>query len=113
MNTAKKYISLILLTLFLFPMVEKEVHTFQHASDSHCKSINKHFHKLEHSCGICDFVFCPPYGSSFIKPSFSLDCFSFSYSPSINCIYEINKIDNSGSRAPPLFKFSFLNFIQK
>ena len=83
-------------------MVEKEVHTFKHAKDSHCTSENKHFHSLEHNCGICDFTFCPPYGSAYVNPSYSLFSFSFSYIPSINCIYELNTIDNSGSRAPPI-----------
>mgnify|MGYP001595641217 CR=1 FL=1 len=56
MNPIKKYLSLFLLLLFLFPQVEKGLHDFSHREDAHCSSkTEKHIHKVEHSCFICDF----------------------------------------------------------
>ena len=83
-------------------MVEKEMHAFKHADDFHCTAENKHFHNLEHNCGICDFNFCSSEGSTQIETSYTLFSLSFSYTPSINSIYELNTIDHSGSRAPPI-----------
>ena len=58
MQRLKKYSSFFLLLLFLFPVVEKQVHTFIHYSDNHCSSTtDKHFHESEHSCNLCDFNF--------------------------------------------------------
>jgi hypothetical protein len=51
----KKYCSIIFLFLFLFPLVEKEMHALEHADDVHCSASDKHFHELEHSCSICDY----------------------------------------------------------
>ncbi len=101
-QTIKKYFSVFFLMLFLFPIVEKEIHALEHAGDPHCISENKHFHNLEHNCGICDFTLYSSDGSTNIGASYTLFCFSFSYTPSINSIYELNRIDNSGSRAPPV-----------
>lgn len=52
----KKYLAFILLFLFLFPLIEKEVHTFECDTDVHCTASEIHFHNLEHHCGICDFT---------------------------------------------------------
>lgn len=52
----KKYLSFILLFFFLFPMVEKEFHAFEHSTDEHCIANEKHFHDLEHHCDICDLT---------------------------------------------------------
>ena len=52
----KKIYSLLLLLLFLFPVVEKEVHSYEHKDDFHCTTkSDKHFHSKEHYCSICDF----------------------------------------------------------
>ncbi|HRG37031.1 MAG TPA: hypothetical protein PK289_00725 [Bacteroidia bacterium] len=56
----KKYGSLFLLLLFLFPFVEKQIHTYQHADDERCISADKHFHSEEHSCSICDYTLTQP-----------------------------------------------------
>lgn len=53
----KKYSSFFLLIIFLVPQIEKQLHDLKHANDVHC-SIHAefHFHKQEHSCGICDYT---------------------------------------------------------
>ncbi|MBN8694948.1 MAG: hypothetical protein J0L87_00335 [Bacteroidetes bacterium] len=50
-----RYCSIALLFLFLFPLVEKEMHTLEHMDDFHCTSSDKHFHEQEHSCSLCDY----------------------------------------------------------
>lgn len=55
MRKIKKYLSIVLLFLFLFPIAEKVVHSFECDTDIHCTANEKHFHNLEHDCGICDF----------------------------------------------------------
>lgn len=56
----KKYGSLFLLLLFLFPLVEKQAHIYRHADDERCISADKHFHSQEHSCSICDYTLSGP-----------------------------------------------------
>lgn len=56
----KKYSSIFLLLLFLFPFVEKQVHIYQHADDERCVAADKHFHSQEHSCSICDYTLTEP-----------------------------------------------------
>src|SRR5687768_4611960 len=96
----KKFLSVFFLLLFLFPLVEKELHAFEHSNDIHCNENDKHFHTLEHNCSICSFTFTSSEEPIKIADALILFSSSFSYSPSINCIYELNAIDNSGSRAP-------------
>lgn len=56
----RKYGSIFLLLLFLFPFVEKQIHIYQHADDERCISADKHFHSEEHSCSICDYTLTQP-----------------------------------------------------
>ncbi|MDQ3047639.1 MAG: hypothetical protein M3R27_08840 [Bacteroidota bacterium] len=56
MQSIKKYSSILLLFLFLFPLVEKEHHAHEHADEEHCNASDKHFHEMEHNCSICDFT---------------------------------------------------------
>lgn len=59
MNSKKKYLSLSLLILFLFPQIGKDVHVFLH----HCHETMEYhgsgvyFENHEHACPICDFNF--------------------------------------------------------
>lgn len=54
----KKYFSLILLCLFLFPFIEIGLHDFSHRKDLACSiKTEKHLHREEHHCFICDFNF--------------------------------------------------------
>ena len=52
----KSYLSVFFLLLFLFPLLEKGIHDFSHIGDTHCTSLDKHFHAPEHHCEICDFT---------------------------------------------------------
>lgn len=45
-----------LLFLFLFPLIRKGVHAFEHSADQHCSASEKHFHDLEQHCNVCDFT---------------------------------------------------------
>ncbi len=56
MRKLKSIFSLFTLLVFLFPLMEKEIHALEHADDIHCSSIDKHFHELEHNCELCDFT---------------------------------------------------------
>jgi hypothetical protein len=98
----KKYISVFFLLLFLFPLAEKELHAFEHSDDIHCSESDKHFHSLEHHCSICSFTFTSSEEPIEIADALILFSSTFSYTPSINCVYELNTIDHSGSRAPPI-----------
>lgn len=60
----KNISSIFLLFLFLFPLVEKEMHALEHADDFHCSSVDKHFHELEHSCSLCDYTMPATLGSA-------------------------------------------------
>lgn len=47
----------LLLALFLFPGIEKEVHDWQHANDFHCTADIAHLHSSHHNCSLCDYIF--------------------------------------------------------
>lgn len=50
------FISLLLLAVFCYPLVQIEVHAFEHRNDTHCDATAEvHLHELEHVCSICDF----------------------------------------------------------
>lgn len=52
----RKYCSLLLLFLFLFPQIEKGIHDWHHQQDEHCTVKDEtHFHKEQHSCVLCDY----------------------------------------------------------
>lgn len=98
----KKYFSLVLLFLLLFPMVEKEVHSFEHSTDGHCTANEKHFHDLEHHCGVCDFTVtdssAPVNNDYSLINSVHLFLFQhFNESTHINTAFQ-----HLPSRAPPL-----------
>ncbi len=65
----KKYGSFFLLLLFLFPLVEKQLHIYDHAADLHCNASDKHYHEMEHSCSICEFTIAdsPPVPDTFLS----------------------------------------------
>jgi len=57
LHKLKHYLSIITLSVFLFPMVLEELHQFEHKADFHCSETHaKHIHLPEHHCSICDFV---------------------------------------------------------
>lgn|GEM_PF-699859 len=98
----RKYLSLFLLSIFLFAYTEKSVHDVLHADDVHCHSITeKHFHNIEHHCAICDFEF--PF---FDKAHVQQLSFTHSFTSSIFLATEQNialsEISSLPSRAPPV-----------
>jgi hypothetical protein len=57
MQKIRSYISLILLAVMLFPLIEKVSHQLEHGDENHCGNKDLHFCTKEHSCKICDYVF--------------------------------------------------------
>lgn len=57
MQRIRSFISLLLLAVMLFPLLEKVLHQFEHAQENHCEKKELHFCADEHSCKICDYVF--------------------------------------------------------
>ena len=98
----KKYFSIFLLFLFVFPLVEKEVHSFNHISDLHCFSSNKHLHPLEHNCSICDYTSTNSNANFLTQNKFILSVQNFSFEPFIESIAVQNAINNLPARAPPV-----------
>jgi hypothetical protein len=98
----KKYSSIFLLLLFLFPMTEKALHAYEHQSDTHCTSTDKHFHAPEHSCDLCDLSI----SSSDPLPSteilFRLSAGTFSFTPFISGSHSPAAFQDLPSRAPPV-----------
>jgi hypothetical protein len=63
MQKFRSYISMLMMALLLFPMVEKAVHEYGHSDDEHCGVKDTHFCEVEHHCSICDYTFSSPTGS--------------------------------------------------
>lgn len=57
MQKLRSYISILMLMLLLFPMLERAMHEFEHLSEKHCGIKETHFCEVEHSCTICDYTF--------------------------------------------------------
>ncbi len=98
----KKYFSILFLVLFLFPMVEKQVHAFQHSSDLHCTNADKHFHQVEHSCSICDFTYTESNASTENNFSFLIHTTTFNYISFFESIHTVNAFKHLPCRAPPI-----------
>ncbi len=60
MQKVRSFISMLMLVLLLFPMVEKAMHEIEHSEDKHCGTKDKHFCESEHNCAICDYTFSSP-----------------------------------------------------
>jgi hypothetical protein len=59
--TFRKYLSLFLLSIFAWPLVEKGIHDFSHADDEHCTSRTAyHIHDQQHQCSLCDLDITSP-----------------------------------------------------
>ena len=53
----KNILAFLCLFVFLFPLVESEIHSFAHMNDFHCTDNSYvHFHKADHHCILCDFT---------------------------------------------------------
>jgi hypothetical protein len=97
-----KYFSLFFLLLFLFPLVEKQLHAFQHQSDLHCSATDKHFHSEEHNCSICDFTATD--SNTFTESDFTfiISGSVFSYNSFIENVNSVKPFHHLPSRAPPI-----------
>jgi hypothetical protein len=60
MQKVRSFISMLMLVLLLFPMVEKAMHEIEHSEDKHCGIKDTHFCESEHNCSICDYTFSSP-----------------------------------------------------
>jgi hypothetical protein len=102
MQKLKNIFALFTLLVFLFPLVESEVHNFSHWSDFHCTVNNAtHLHKAEHHCILCDFT-----TNFFAPPSFNHQGLALLNSSAINFFfsgdnYLLKQKDFSSLRAPP------------
>lgn len=98
----KKYLPLFLLFLLLFPVVEKQVHSFEHLKDVHCSATDKHFHELEHSCSICDYTITDSNSTPETAVLFIISTKTISFHPFIESIYTPDAFQNLPPRAPPV-----------
>ena len=98
----KNIFSLFLLFLFIFPLIEKEVHDFECTTDVHCTASEIHFHNLEHHCDICDFTITDSNGIPSTDVSFVISAQNFSYSELISRLSIPHVHSNLPSRAPPI-----------
>lgn len=101
----KKYYSLFFVLLFLYPMVEKEFHAFEHQNDTHCAAADKHFHALEHSCSICDYTVIKLSSSIPCDVEFIISESVFSFLPYGTNEPVVSSFAHLPSRAPPFVCF--------
>lgn len=98
----KNILSFFLLFIFLFPLLEREVHASEHSRDNHCTVGSKHFHDLEHHCSICDFTVTDSSKPTDTDYQFRIPFKQFSFqsfteSLDIPCAFQLLP-----SRAPPI-----------
>jgi hypothetical protein len=98
----KKYGSLFLLLLFLFPLVEKQVHIQQHLTDERCVSSDKHFHTEEHKCSICDYTLSNPCIITNADPLLILSVHRSYFQQFTESIHLPTAFQDLPSRAPPI-----------
>jgi hypothetical protein len=102
MQKLKTYFSLFFLSLFLFPMAEKQVHAFSHDKEFHCSATDKHFHEVEHICGICDYTSTDssPFAENIF--SFTITGCEFTFIPFLENVNSAIPFHHLPSRAPPV-----------
>ncbi len=96
------YSSFLLLLLFLFPLVQQQVHSLEHAEDIHCTATDKHFHNQEHNCSLCDYTVNKSGTSAINSFSFTIASSSFSFNPFIESVNVPLSFSDLPSRAPPV-----------
>ncbi len=56
----RKILPLIVLFIFAYPFVQKELHVFEHSHDFHCASkTERHIHPEQHHCLVCEYNILP------------------------------------------------------
>ena len=98
----KKYLSIFCLVLFLFPLIEKDLHALEHQSDIHCNASNKHFHSLEHACSICDFTITDSNYSSGSEHQYIISIQQFLFYPFVENVNTLHVFQLLPARAPPV-----------
>ncbi|MFL5762303.1 MAG: hypothetical protein ACJ77K_00065 [Bacteroidia bacterium] len=98
----RKYGAVLFLLIFLFPMAEKELHAFEHRGDFHCTATDKHFHKVEHSCDLCDLTITS--SEAFIQHifAFTLPSSDFYHTPFVSSGRSVKAFQDLPARAPPV-----------
>lgn len=55
-NMLRLFFTYFTLLLFLFPMIEKGIHAFEHEEEEHCAAYEEtHLHEKHHDCQLCDY----------------------------------------------------------
>lgn len=98
----KKYLSLFLLVLFLFPMLEKGMHDFEHRGDIHCNAKDKHFHSLEHNCSVCDHTIVDVSASLPTNLILVVTVKQLLFHPFVESIHAPGAFQYLPARAPPI-----------
>lgn len=98
----KIYFSLSLLGLFLFPLVEKEIHALEHVDEFHCTSTVAHIHQHEHSCDLCDYTVADKLSSDVTKTTFQTFSKHISFRPFFENVNIPSAFSDLPSRAPPI-----------
>ena len=54
----QRFIPILVIGFFLFPLVTEDIHQLAHAHDFHCfEKAEKHFHPSGHHCQLCETIF--------------------------------------------------------
>jgi hypothetical protein len=97
MQKTRSFISMLMLALLLFPMVEKAMHEFGHLDEEHCGVKETHFCHVEHNCSICNYHF-----SSSLTPPRNTISIEIVVTPTNSSIIEFV----SNTTASPKYTFS-------
>ncbi len=97
-----RYCSIALLLLFLFPLVEKEIHAMEHMNDFHCTATDKHFHEQEHTCSLCDYSVPDSNELEISYYQFSTYGKNISFDLYTTCLHTPSPFQDIPSRGPPI-----------
>ena len=104
-RTYKSYFVVFFLSVFLFPVLIKEVHIVNHEKRFDCDvSGEQHLHVQHHDCTFCDFVIPVAYIPIVFQNTFSQTNFAeyiFPYLVEVYCYS--SQLSSVSLRAPPLF----------
>lgn len=103
MDSRRKYLSIFLLALFLFPQIVKGIHVFEHHHEAECLSTKGvQINKPGHSCAICEFSFSVPDQPSSCKCIIFVSVNSADYVAYIEAVPFIDIDGQFSPRAPPI-----------
>ncbi|MBA3705175.1 MAG: hypothetical protein H0W84_04565 [Bacteroidetes bacterium] len=102
MQQLKKYLAVLLLLLFLFPLAEKELHAYEYKNEFHCSATDKHLHELEHTCSICEFTITNVNSFSATNYQFLISVQQFLFAPFAESLNTPKAFQDLTARAPPV-----------